>query len=221
MDLTVKNFLVKMLALTIPVTLSLAQNNRAFAADVLIANIEAPRKSSVAPASSRGRWSSKGGWWLSRTGWRPASRTTPNRRYSPAGRRLHTGKATVPPGPEGNSPNQAKAVTGGDQAAGLSSDRPPKLSAPALKTGSASLSWTAPVARADGSALALSEISGYTVYYGPGAENLPHSIDVNDASATSLTINNLPAGTCYMVVTARDTQGRESGPSNLVAKQVP
>jgi hypothetical protein len=37
----------------------------------------------------------------------------------------------------------------------------------------------------------------------------------------SAVYNNLPAGTCYMVVTARDTQGRESGPSNLVAKQVP
>jgi hypothetical protein len=76
------------------------------------------------------------------------------------------------------------------------------------------------VARADGSALALSEIGGYTVYYGPTAGNFPHSINVNDSSSTSVTIHNLPAGTCFMVVTARDTGGRESGPSNLVTKQV-
>jgi hypothetical protein len=88
-------------------------------------------------------------------------------------------------------------------------------------TSSASLSWTAPVARGDGSALALSEIGGYTVYYGASADNLPYSIRINHGSVTSVTINDLPAGTYYMVVTARDTEGRESGPSKLVAKQVP
>jgi hypothetical protein len=88
------------------------------------------------------------------------------------------------------------------------------------QTGSAVLNWTAPVARADGAALAMSEIAGYTVYYGTTAGNYPNSYDVNDLSATSASITNLPLGTYYMVVTTRDSDGRESVPSSMVAKLV-
>ena len=100
-------------------------------------------------------------------------------------------------------------MTGGDELVTLSG-----------VTGSVSLSWTAPVARADGTALALSEITGYTVYYGTTAGNFPNSINVDHGSSTSATISNLPAGAYFMVVTTRDSDGRESGQSGLVTKQV-
>jgi hypothetical protein len=67
-----------------------------------------------------------------------------------------------------------------------------------------SLSWTAPVAHADGSALALSEISGYTVYYGTSSGNHPNSLTINDGATTSATISNLPLATYYVVVTTQD-----------------
>ena len=86
------------------------------------------------------------------------------------------------------------------------------------QTGSAVLNWTAPVARADGMALAMSEIAGYTVYYGTVAGNYPNSLKINDGSATSVNITNLPLGTYYMVVTTRDSDGRESVESSMVAK---
>ncbi len=87
-------------------------------------------------------------------------------------------------------------------------------------TGSMLLRWTAPVARADGSALSLSEISGYTVYYGTTAGNFPNSFDINDASATSVNITDLRLGTYYLYVTTTDTAGRESGRSSVATKLV-
>ena len=93
-------------------------------------------------------------------------------------------------------------------------------SSSAPRTGSASLSWTPPVARADGSALAMSEIARYTVRYGTSAGNYPNSVNINGGSSTSATIGNLPVGTYYMTVTTGDTNGRESAPSNMVVKSV-
>lgn len=85
-------------------------------------------------------------------------------------------------------------------------------------TGSVSLSWSAPVARADGTPLPMSEISGYSVYYGTSAGSYTHSIDINDASASSTTLTDLPVGTYYLVMTTRDSGGRESGYSKVVSK---
>ena len=85
-----------------------------------------------------------------------------------------------------------------------------------VQTGFVNLRWTAPVARADGSALSLSEITGYTVHYGTSKGNYPQSYTINNGSATSATISNLPVGTYYLVMTTRDTDGRDSGYSTSV-----
>jgi len=85
--------------------------------------------------------------------------------------------------------------------------------------GAVSLNWAAPAERTDGSALSLSEISGYKVYYGTSEGNYSNSISVNDGSATSAVVDNLQVGTYYMVVTSRDVGGRESGYSGVVVKQ--
>ena len=90
----------------------------------------------------------------------------------------------------------------------------------AAQTGSAVLNWTAPVARADGTALALSEIAGYTVYYGTSTGSLPNRLDVDDGSATSATITDLLLGTYYFAVTTRDYNGGESSYSDEVVKIV-
>jgi len=90
----------------------------------------------------------------------------------------------------------------------------------AQQTGSVSLIWTPPVARADGSALAMSEIAGYTVHYGTSAGNYPNSLYVDGGSSTSTTITSLPVGTYYMVLTTGDSDGRESVHSSMVTKTV-
>ena len=88
------------------------------------------------------------------------------------------------------------------------------------ETGSVTLGWTAPVTRTDGSPIAMSEIAGFTVYYGTSTGSRPNMLNVDDGSATSATIADLQVGTYYLVVTTRDYEGRESGDSSEVAKVV-
>ena len=87
------------------------------------------------------------------------------------------------------------------------------------QSGSVSLSWAAPTTRADGTPLSLAEIAGYTLYYLTSEGT--YSIDINDASTTSLIVSDLPAGTCYFVMIARDASGNESDYSRLVSRQIP
>ena len=88
------------------------------------------------------------------------------------------------------------------------------------QTGSVTLGWTAPAERADGSPITMSEIAGYTVYYGTEMGSYPNVLNVDDGSATSATLTDLPVGTYYLVVSTRDNEGRESGYSDEVLKVV-
>ncbi len=103
-----------------------------------------------------------------------------------------------------------------------SSQAAPSSPAPSSQaaTGSATLSWTAPVARADGSPLSLADIEGYRIYYGTSTGNYPNSVDINDGSAVQLTLNNLPVGTYHLVMTTYDVAGRESVFSPEVIKTI-
>ena len=78
------------------------------------------------------------------------------------------------------------------------------------------LSWVAPAEREDNSAISLSEIAGYKIYYGNTPGDYRSSININDGSATSHTFKGFPAGTYYFVVTTHDTAGRESQFSSVV-----
>ena len=78
------------------------------------------------------------------------------------------------------------------------------------------LSWVAPAEREDNSALSLSAIAGYKVYYGTTQGQYSDSIAINDSTAVAYTFNGLPAGTYYFVVTTIDTEGRESQYSSVV-----
>lgn len=87
-------------------------------------------------------------------------------------------------------------------------------------SGSFLLSWVAPSTRADGSYLPLTELEGYRVYYGTSASNLSVLVDLNDDSLTEYTVDTLPSGSYYFAVTAYDSNGVESGLSNIINKDV-
>jgi len=72
------------------------------------------------------------------------------------------------------------------------------------------LSWIAPAAREDNSALSLAAIAGYKIYYGTTQGQYPNSTTINDGSATSYSFYNFASATYYFVVTTIDTDGRES-----------
>ncbi len=88
------------------------------------------------------------------------------------------------------------------------------------QTGTFTVSWTAPVARADGSPISLADISGYRIYYGQSSGSYPNSIDVADGTAVTRTVTDLLAGTYYIVMTTYDVDGRESVNSAEVEKLV-
>ena len=103
-----------------------------------------------------------------------------------------------------------------------SSIAPPPSSTvpPPSGTGSFQLSWTSPVARADGSPLLPSEIDGFRIYLGKSPGAYASSINVADGTAQSATVTNLDSGTYYLVMTSYDVSGRESGYSPVISKRV-
>lgn len=86
-------------------------------------------------------------------------------------------------------------------------------------TGAISLSWTAPVARTDGTPLGLSEIAGYRVHYGKTAGNYPNHINITNGSLQSATLTGIPVGTYYISMSTYDNSGLESSFSAPIVKQ--
>lgn len=85
-------------------------------------------------------------------------------------------------------------------------------------TGSATLSWQPPTERTDGSA--LSNLSGYRIYYGTAQGNYPNLVRLTNPGLTSYVIENLAGGTWYFVMTAVDGGGLESARTNPVSKTI-
>ena len=83
----------------------------------------------------------------------------------------------------------------------------------AVSTGSASLSWTAPTANMDGTA--LTNLAGYTIYYGTSASELTQTIQLASPTETSYVVTNLGAGTYYFAVAAYTTMGTQSAQSSV------
>ena len=82
---------------------------------------------------------------------------------------------------------------------------------PVLNTASAvTLTWDAPLTRIDNTPLPTSEIAGYRIYYGAKEGDYPYLIDLNDGTATQVTITDLSPGTYFFVITAYDPNGLES-----------
>jgi hypothetical protein len=89
----------------------------------------------------------------------------------------------------------------------------------ATTSGSATLSWQAPVQYTNGSPLPASSLDGFRIYRGSSAGNLRAVAEV-DGRATSFVVQGLAPGTHYFAVTAVTTDGVESGPSAVGSKTV-
>ena len=74
----------------------------------------------------------------------------------------------------------------------------------------AGFSWSAPTEREDGSALALSDIAGYRIYYGLESGIYTGKIDINNHTTTQAQLSSLPSDKYFVVITTIDTGGRES-----------
>ncbi|MBT2970391.1 MAG: putative Ig domain-containing protein [Candidatus Thiodiazotropha sp. (ex Ctena orbiculata)] len=86
------------------------------------------------------------------------------------------------------------------------------------EVGSISLSWVPPTSRTDGTALDLSEISGYKIYMGSTRDNLEQVVDLADCTVHDYVVNDLVTGDYYFAVTTYDMEGNESDFSNVAMK---
>ena len=80
------------------------------------------------------------------------------------------------------------------------------------------MSWSAPTANTDGSA--LTDLAGYRVYYGTSPGTLSLSVDVPSAGAVAYLVQGLQTGTWYFAVAAYTNTGLESTHSSVVSKTI-
>jgi len=74
--------------------------------------------------------------------------------------------------------------------------------------GVATLDWMPPTENNDGSA--LTNLAGYTVYYGTNRNDLSQSVKVSNPGLASYTVTGLTSGTWYFAVTSYSADGVES-----------
>ena len=102
---------------------------------------------------------------------------------------------------------------GGAPATGGNNPPPANNPPPVSNSPSLTVSWQAPQENVDGSP--ISGISEYRIYYGESSGQYPNTEEV-PGTATSHTID-LPVGEYFLVMTAIDIEGDESGYSNEVS----
>jgi hypothetical protein len=83
---------------------------------------------------------------------------------------------------------------------------------------SASLSWSPPTQNTNGSA--LTDLAGYTVYYGTSSTDMTQTIQLANPSLTSYVVSDLPSGTYYFSIVAYSSDGTQSTQSNLGSKTI-
>jgi hypothetical protein len=100
----------------------------------------------------------------------------------------------------------------------LATPPPTAASTPAPANKSVDVTWTAPTANTNGSA--LTNLAGYTIHYGTSTTALTKSVDVASAGATDYLVQGLAGGTWYFAVTAYTNTGLQSSYSSIVSKTI-
>ena len=91
-------------------------------------------------------------------------------------------------------------------------------SGPGAATGTATVSWSAPTANTNGSA--LTDLAGYHIHYGTSSSSMTQEVNIQSAGAVTYTVTGLAAGTWYFAVSAYTTNGVESGLSTVGSKTI-
>ena len=66
----------------------------------------------------------------------------------------------------------------------------------------------------------LSNLNGFKIYYGRMSGTYDYEIVINNPGIVAYVVENLMAGDWYFVMTAFDSRGIESAPSNEVIRRV-
>jgi hypothetical protein len=85
-------------------------------------------------------------------------------------------------------------------------------------TGVATLDWLPPTQNSDGSV--LTNLAGYTVYYGTSPGSLTKSVKITNPGLTAYSVTDLASGTWYFVVTSYSSVGAESTRTGTVSTTI-
>jgi hypothetical protein len=85
----------------------------------------------------------------------------------------------------------------------------------------ASLSWTIPSTRTNGTPLAISELSGYEVYYTNDSGSVNAVVPISGGSTAKAVVKNLASGKYYFSISAIDTGGQKSSLSTMASISFP
>jgi hypothetical protein len=102
------------------------------------------------------------------------------------------------------------SVSDGKETARLS---PFAISVESTGSGTATLTWSPPTERTDGTSLG-SGLAGYEIHFGQDSNSYSNRIKLNNPGLASYVVDNLSSGTWYFSVSAFDTSGQKSGMSN-------
>jgi hypothetical protein len=75
-----------------------------------------------------------------------------------------------------------------------------------------------PTENSDGSV--LTNLAGYTVYYGTSPDSLTQSVKVSNPGLSAYTVTNLPSGTWYFAVTSYSSAGVESTRTGTISTTI-
>jgi hypothetical protein len=107
------------------------------------------------------------------------------------------------------------AGTGSATGSGSTAPTTGTTSTPTAQIESISLSWAAPTENTDGTA--LTNLSGFDIYYGTSSAALTQKISINGVGLLTYVVENLSSGTWFFEVVAVNSAGVQSGPSGVVS----
>jgi hypothetical protein len=129
-----------------------------------------------------------------------------------------TGKISGTPTGAGSTGSISITVSDGKSTATLPTFAINVANASSGSIGSATLSWSPPTRKTDGST--LTNLAGYHITYGTSASSLSKTITVSNPGVASYVVENLTAGTWYFAIKAYTSTGSESALSSTVSKSV-
>jgi len=89
---------------------------------------------------------------------------------------------------------------------------------PPVFTDDVTLTWEAPTQNTDGSE--LTDLAGFKVYWGTSPGSYPNGVTLNNPGLLAYVVDMLAAGTWYFVVTALNSFGGESSPSDVASATI-
>ncbi len=96
--------------------------------------------------------------------------------------------------------------------------RPFSITVLSPPTGMAMLQWEQPPAKVNGAP--LDDLGGYRIVFGRNADDLDHSVLINDPSQTSYQFTSLEEGIWYFAVIAVNANGLEGPPTIAAMKSI-